>query len=579
MEIKIIGNPTDPLKGIEKFDGFAHLYLKDESSPDLNETHTFKDRQPQALAKLLPDRYPERSIVIAAMSTGNTAFSIGHFVQEYNRRAGKPLAKAVVFIPDTLETRGYFGPDTSLHTVATSDYMAVLERMATVIRLDFKTKNTFGKPTYLESLTLAKECLARGFVEDLFIDVTEGLETAAVLERHEIETFTNQDYVEKPKLGIRAYEPVISEAIALMKERYQAVPDIIVTQFGAGILYNEIVQYCKDHAIEAEIVPVAVGSATSAADKIYASFWVDRAEDMSFMGIAKSKHIRYPAVVHGVEDWELGRTLELFHGKIDAEISGVAGLAILHRLHDILGRDVRALHVLVINTGNGIPNFIGKNRRTFTVVKDKKKQDELISLREASDLLGVHPNTLRHWETKGVIHSIRLGSRKDRRFARTEIDRLLSGSPKDESKGYAFHKGMKAFKQVFATIADQLKTGDRYWTFAFDAEYADPTIRRILRDMHTKLERKGIEDHVICRKSTLTAIQKTFVKNTQMELKSTTTEIPTGVIILRDRVIHLLWGDIPAAYEVLDAEVVRQYQNLFTDIWSKGNERNKNYFE
>ena len=135
---------------------------------------------------------------------------------------------------------------------------------------------------------------------------------------------------------------------------------------------------------------------------------------------------------------------------------------------------------------------------------------------------------------------------------------------------------MKAFKQVFATIADQLKTGDQYWTFAFDAEYADPTIRRILRDMHTKLERKGIEDHVICRKSALTAIQKTFVKNTQMELKSTTTEIPTGVIILRDRVIHLLWGDIPAAYEVLDAEVVRQYQNLFTDIWSKGNERNKN---
>lgn len=569
MEIKIIGSSSDILKKIENFDGYKHLYLKDESSGEINETHTFKDRQPQALARLLPDQYSGRHIVIAAMSTGNTAFSIAHFVREYNSKAGKQLARAVIFVPDTLEQRRYFGPDTSMRTVRTKDYMDVLEGMGTVVRLNFQEKNSFGRSKYLESLTLAKECLQRGLVEDLFIDVTEGLETAAVLTREEIEKFSEKDYILKPKLGIRAYEPVISEAITELKKEYDVAPDIIVTQFGAGILYNEVVQYCKDNEVNAEIVPVAVGSAASVADKIYASFWVDRVEGMQFMGTAHSKHIRYPAVVHGVEDWELGRALEMCGGKIDAEISGVAGLAILHRLENILGKDVRSLHVLVINTGNGIPNFIGKKRSIFSLPQKEKKGNELISLREASKLLGVHLNTLRHWEAKGVVHSIRLGSRKDRKFRKDEIDRLLTGSTRDDAKGYAFHKGVVAFESLFEGIRNQLEKGEHYWTFAFDSEYADSKVRNILRTLHVDLARKGVEDRVICRDSVLSAIQKTFQGNTNMEIRSVEADIPTGVIVLRDRVIYLLWGDVPAAYEVLNAEAVRQYQNLFVSMWDR----------
>jgi excisionase family DNA binding protein len=555
------------LKKIDGFDGYTHLYLKDESSEEINETHTFKDRQPQALAKLLPVQYPGRHIVIAAMSTGNTAFSIAHFAREYNKKEGAQLARAVIFVPDTLEQRRYFGPDTSLRTVRTKDYMDTLEGMATVVRLNFQEKNSFGRSKYLESLTLAKECLSRGLIEDLFIDVTEGLETAAVLDRSEIEKFLEQDYVLKPKLGIRAYEPVISEAVEAMQKEHNATPDIIVTQFGAGILYNEIVQYCKDHAINAEVVPVAVGSPISAADKIYASFWVDHAEGMQFMGTSHSKHVKYPALVHGVEDWELGRALEMCRDRIDAEISGVAGLAILHRLGSILGRDVRNLNVLVINTGNGIPNFIDKKRSTFPFAK--KDQSDLISLREASALLGVHLNTLRHWESKGIIHSIRLGSRQDRKFRREEVDRLLSGGKRDESKEYAFHKGLHEFKSLFVGIQNRLQKGDYYWAFAFDSEYADPKVRAILREVHADFSEKNVEDKIICRKGILPTIEKTFTGNANIAIKAVEADIPTGVIILRDRVIYLLWGSEPAAYELLNAEAVRQYQNLFVSLWNK----------
>lgn len=566
MDIKVIGDKQEPLKKIEGFDGYQHLYLKDESSSLLNETYTFKDRQPQALAKLLPEKYPGRRITIAAMSTGNTAYSISHFAREYNRRVGKELVRAVVFIPDTLEQRSYFGPDTDMNIVSTTEYIAVIEKMATVIRLNFKEKNQFGKPKYLESLALAKEAFKRGLVDDLFIDVTEGLETAAVLGKYEIETFDDRDYVEKEKIGIRAYEPVIKEAIEIMRERDGVTPDVIVSQFGAGILYNEIVQYCKDHSINATIVPVAVGSAASAADKIYASFWVDHVENMQFMGTSNSKHVRYPAVVHGLEDWELGRVLSIFSDKINAEISGLAGLAILHRLEAILGDDVRHKRVLVINTGNGLPNFLSTKR--LLEVAESQRQESLLNIREASAALGVHSNTLRLWESKGLIHAVRIGSRKDRRYKREEIDRLLAGQDSIE-KGYAFHKGKRNFKRMLERIAASLTEKDYYWTFAFDAEYADLDVRLMLNELHSSLEQKGVEDHALCRMSALPAIQRTFADNKNMIIHSTDTEIPTGVIILSDRVIHLIWGEEPAAYELLNAEAVRQYQNMFVGVWQR----------
>jgi excisionase family DNA binding protein len=40
-------------------------------------------------------------------------------------------------------------------------------------------------------------------------------------------------------------------------------------------------------------------------------------------------------------------------------------------------------------------------------------------------MLRVHPNTVRKWVTRGLLHAYRLGSRGDRRFAPEEVERFL----------------------------------------------------------------------------------------------------------------------------------------------------------
>jgi excisionase family DNA binding protein len=53
--------------------------------------------------------------------------------------------------------------------------------------------------------------------------------------------------------------------------------------------------------------------------------------------------------------------------------------------------------------------------------------ETLLTVREASQLLHVHENTLRHWGEKGVIKAYRIGPRGDRRFKSEDIATLVFG--------------------------------------------------------------------------------------------------------------------------------------------------------
>lgn len=53
------------------------------------------------------------------------------------------------------------------------------------------------------------------------------------------------------------------------------------------------------------------------------------------------------------------------------------------------------------------------------------KIPELLSMKETCELLKVHPNTLRLWDKKGILKAVRFGTRKDRKYKKEDILRLL----------------------------------------------------------------------------------------------------------------------------------------------------------
>jgi excisionase family DNA binding protein len=57
--------------------------------------------------------------------------------------------------------------------------------------------------------------------------------------------------------------------------------------------------------------------------------------------------------------------------------------------------------------------------------KTKHNIPELITLKEACEILKVHPNTLRQWDAKGILPAIRIGAKRAYRYRKQDILKLL----------------------------------------------------------------------------------------------------------------------------------------------------------
>jgi len=59
------------------------------------------------------------------------------------------------------------------------------------------------------------------------------------------------------------------------------------------------------------------------------------------------------------------------------------------------------------------------------MTQSEPKHSQLLTMKQACELLNCHPNTLRAWDKKGYLVAVRFGTRRDRRYRRTDITKLL----------------------------------------------------------------------------------------------------------------------------------------------------------
>jgi len=56
---------------------------------------------------------------------------------------------------------------------------------------------------------------------------------------------------------------------------------------------------------------------------------------------------------------------------------------------------------------------------------EKSRDFGMLTTTEVAQWLYVHPNTVRQWTNKGLLHAYRLGPRRDRRFKREDVDSFI----------------------------------------------------------------------------------------------------------------------------------------------------------
>ena len=58
---------------------------------------------------------------------------------------------------------------------------------------------------------------------------------------------------------------------------------------------------------------------------------------------------------------------------------------------------------------------------------------KLLKIKEAAEILGVNPETLRRWDNDGIFLAIKIGKRGDRRYKREDIEKFIKDGKNTKS--------------------------------------------------------------------------------------------------------------------------------------------------
>lgn len=131
---------------------------------------------------------------------------------------------------------------------------------------------------------------------------------------------------------------------------------LAVIQFGAGMLYEDSLQVVAEADVPIDVVAVSTGNSDTIADKIHdaSQTWQTSVADLRNMGKTTSRKDGSP--IYHVSENEIIEALGLMGSYgVPAEPSGAAGLAIVPRIEDIVGKKYEL--IAVINTGDGLQNI------------------------------------------------------------------------------------------------------------------------------------------------------------------------------------------------------------------------------
>lgn len=204
-----------------------------------------------------------------------------------------------------------------------------------------------------------------------------------------------------------------------------------------------------------------------------------------------------------------------------------------------------------------------------TKLQHSKVYDTLNKLIEKGLVSFIVISKTKHFQASDPNEILNLIEERKRRFKET-LEELRLKQKYAESKQIAIvHEGFKSFKAMFNRIADELKKGDSYWAFAFKEEYYSVSASLFLKKFHQKLAEKKIDDRLLGSVKVKNEIKKSFEGNKNIKIRFTGNETPLGVIIIKDRVINLVWGERPTAVEITSEQIYNQYKKFFLELWNK----------
>lgn len=129
-------------------------------------------------------------------------------------------------------------------------------------------------------------------------------------------------------------------------------------------------------------------------------------------------------------------------------------------------------------------------------------------------------------------------------------------------------EGKEEFINFYQDLGNELKSGDFYYTFAFQNEYQSEEIKYLFKTFHLNIAKKGIDDRAIFNEKLSDVVLENYKGNDNIQIKFKDYDIPVGLIIMKDRVLQLGWKPEPFIVEIQNKHLYKYYYNFFMNNWN-----------
>jgi sugar-specific transcriptional regulator TrmB len=154
-----------------------------------------------------------------------------------------------------------------------------------------------------------------------------------------------------------------------------------------------------------------------------------------------------------------------------------------------------------------------------------------------------------------------------------EIEELeLKNRFAKEKQDTAVHEGYNAVNALFNRITQGLRKNDYYYAFALKQDYKDPAAPLFFTNLHRKFVDKKINDRAIAHEDIRKDIKLAYADNTNIKLRFIRRSTPLGIVLVKNKVIQLTWGDLPTAIEITSKQIHKQYLTFFEELWQEARE-------
>ena len=141
---------------------------------------------------------------------------------------------------------------------------------------------------------------------------------------------------------------------------------------------------------------------------------------------------------------------------------------------------------------------------------NKKTQKDLLSISEVSKIFGIHKDTLRNWEKKGLITPLRVGPRKDRKYKPGDIEKIANdksivkdlGAPSSDEEGKMNLTQLKQFLWKSADILRGKIDSSDYKKYIFGllfykriSDIWDEEYKKVLDEFHDETVARADYNH------------------------------------------------------------------------------------